>query len=131
MSAPTTRIAQLGLLAMILAAGACATGLRTPQYGTPRRSGVETGEELQRCVGLSLYACLERDRPAFVNHSTGSVTVFVDGVLWGPVAKLRDIPAVEVREVRLLTRVEATTLHGSMPGGPALEVVLRRSVPRR
>jgi hypothetical protein len=55
--------------------------------------------------------------------------VFLDGVLWGPVAGLRDLPAVEVRQVRLLTRPEATTAHGSMPGGAALEVTLRRSVP--
>ena len=118
------------VLPTLVATTACASRPRPPHAATsPRRFGVATAEDLRWCAGLSIYECLERERPMFVRHRAGTVTVFLDGVLWGPVAGLRDIPAVEVREVRLLTRIEATTAHGSMSGGAALEVTLRRSVP--
>jgi hypothetical protein len=130
MRTPATPTAALALLATLLATTACALRPSHPDGAPPaRRFGVATAEDLRWCAGLSLYACLERDRPTFVRHRAGGVTVFVDGLLWGAAAGLRDIPAVDVQQVRLLTRLEAITVHGSMPGGAALEVTLRRTVP--
>ena len=57
-----------------------------------------------------------------------SVTVFVDGVLWGPATSLRQLRAADVMQARLLTDQEPVTAHAVRAGGVALEVTLRRVV---
>jgi hypothetical protein len=129
MRAPTAPAILLAL-ATFLTTIACAGTPRPPRAAAPvRRSVVAATDYLRSCAGLSLYACLEQHRPALVHYRGADVSVFVDGLPWGPAAKLRDIPAVQVRQVRLLSALEATTAYGSLPGGAVLEVTLRGAVP--
>ncbi len=119
----------LALLPVFLGTTGCAGVPRTPQRATlrPRPLSVATAEDLSRCDGLSLYDCLQSTRPTLIRSRGESVTVFVDGVLWGPATSLRQLRAADVMQARLLTDQEATA-HAVRAGGVALEVTLRRAV---
>ena len=126
----TLTLARLGvaLLAALPATSGCAGAPRTPQRATARPLSVATAEELSRCVGLSLFDCLQSTRPSLVRSRGESVTVFVDGVLWGPATSLRQLRAADVMQARLLTDRERAPAHAMRAGGVALEVTLRRAV---
>jgi hypothetical protein len=87
---------------------------------------VVTGD-LQKCSGLSLYACLERRGNWLVQPGGRVTTVYVDGMRRGAPETLRDIQASDVERVRFLSIMDAATAHGAI-GGPAIEVTLRRVV---
>ena len=120
----------LALLPVFLWTGGCAGVPRSPQRATPRPRplSVATAEDLSRCDGLSLYECLQSTRPTLIRSRGESVTVFVDGVLWGPATSLRQLRAADVMQARLLTDQETVTAHAVRAGGVALEVTLRRAV---
>jgi hypothetical protein len=83
--------------------------------------------DLQKCSGLSLYACLEGRRNWLVQPGGKVPTVYVDGMRRGAPDTLRDIQASDVERVRFLSIVDAASAHGAI-GGPAIEVILRRVV---
>ena len=103
---------------------------RSPQRATlrPWPLRLATAEELSKCDGLSLYECLQSTRPTLIRSRGESVTVFVNGVLWGPATSLRQLRAADVMQARLLTDHETATAHALRAGGVALEVILRRAV---
>jgi hypothetical protein len=91
------------------------------------RSEVATGE-LEKCLDVSLYACLEMRRRNWLVESGGRVpTVVVDGVRRGAPEMLRYIQASDVVRVRRLPTIDAAFAYGAI-GGPAIEVTLRRVV---
>jgi hypothetical protein len=109
----TSTLARLGLalLRVSLGTSGCAGVPRTPQRATLRARplSVATAEDLSKCVGLSLYECLQSTRPTLIPSRGESVTVFVDGVLWGPATSLRQLRAADVMQARLLTDREPGT----------------------
>jgi hypothetical protein len=119
----------LALLPVFLETSGCAGAPRAARRATPRPQPlrVATAEDLSKCDGLSLYECLQSTRPTLIRSRGESVTVFVNGVLWGPATSLRQLRAADVMQARLLTDREATS-HAVRAGGVALEVTLRRTV---
>ena len=120
----------LALLPVFLGTSGCAGVPWSPQRATlrPRPLSVATAEDLSKCDGLSLYECLQSTRPTLLRRRGEFVTVFVDGVLWGPATSLRQLSAADVMQARLLTDQETVTAHAVRAGGVALEVTLRRVV---
>ena len=118
----------VALLPLFLGTAGCAGVPRAPRRATPRPPSVATAEELSTCDGLSLYDCLQSTRPALIRSRGESVTVFVDGVLWGPATSLRQLRAADVMQARLLTDQGPVSAHAVRAGGVALEVTLRRVV---
>ena len=118
------------LLVSFLVVGGCASGgTRTETTGTASAtaqrgsSDVITAAELARVAQYDLYAAINQLRPAFLatrgssSLGVGSVAeviqVYVDGVRRGDVQALRQINAVDVKEVRHLSATEATQRYGT------------------
>jgi len=117
------------LLVSVLVVGGCATGgTHTETTGTTsatsQRSGgdVITSDELAKVAHNDLYAAISQLRPTFlVTRGASSlgggaadvVHVYVDGVPRGDLQTLRQINAVDVKEVRHLSASEATQRFGT------------------
>jgi hypothetical protein len=118
------------LLVSFLVLGGCATGgTRTETTGTSsattQRGGsdVITAEELAKVGHYDLYAAINQLRPAFlvtrgasslgVGAAPEVVQVYVDGVRRGDLQVLRQINAVDVKEVRHLSATDATQRFGT------------------
>lgn len=122
-----------GTLLAAAAATACAGGspspARAPTPAAAQTYGVLRAEDLERSFGASLYERVSALRPSFVTNRGAPTTVFVNGMYFGPVTALRDIPVGTVRQIRLLSAPEATVRFGSFrQTGAALEVILRTGV---
>src|SRR5689334_6195013 len=78
-------------------------------------------------AGRSLHEALAAARPGFLalGEMAGSPTLFVDGVLVGPVTALHHLPVAWVTRVELLSRDEALARHGPFHGPAALDVRTR------
>ena len=78
-------------------------------------------------AGQWLHDALAAARPGFLalGDDGGSPTLFVDGVLVGPVTALHHLPVAWVERVALLARDEALALHGAFHGRAALAVRTR------
>ena len=127
----TSTLARLGLalLPVFLGTSGCTGVPRTPQRAT-LRAAAERGDrrgsvEVRRPLALRVP---QSTRPTLIRSRGESVTVFVDGVLWGPATSLRQLRAADVMQARLLTDQEPVTAHAVRAGGVALEVTLRRVV---
>jgi hypothetical protein len=117
------------LLVSFLVLGGCATGgTRTETTGTSsattQRGGgdVITSEELAKVAHSDLYAAINQLRPAYLvtrgassfgNGAAEVVQVYVDGVRRGDLQVLRQINAIDVKEVRHLSATEATQRFGT------------------
>ena len=81
-------------------------------------AGVATAEDAVR-----------RLRPAFLFNRGATAferrEVYLDGVAIGGVEELRRVPAQDVREIRVLTAIEATTRYGFSQSGGAILVVTK------
>ena len=55
----------------------------------------------------------------------GGVQVYVNGMRWGEVERLREIPLVEIVEIRYRSGSEATMLYGTNNSGGVIEVLTR------
>ena len=131
---------RLGLRAVVLClslagtAGACATQARRDD-GPGGVPGLITEQEVRQTRAANAYEVVARLRGSFLsgrgatslsNTSSPEPTVYVDGVLWGPPATLRNIPAEQVSTIRLYQAWEATTKFGSGNMGGVIEVATRR-----
>jgi hypothetical protein len=117
------------LLVSVLVVGGCATGGTHAETtgttsATSQRSGgdVITSDELAKVAHNDLYAAISQLRPTFlVTRGASSlgggaaevVHVYVDGVPRGDLQTLRQINAVDVKEVRHLSATEATQRFGT------------------
>ena len=117
------------LLVSVLVLGGCATGgTQTGTTGTtsaPSQRGSPDAigsDELAKVAHNDLYAAISQLRPTFLvtrgassfgNAAPEVVQVYVDGVRIGDVQALRQINAVDVKEVRHLSATEATQRFGT------------------
>jgi hypothetical protein len=62
---------------------------------------------------------------SFRDSTAGLVQVYVNGTRWGEVERLRDIPLVEITEIRYRSGQEATMLYGANHAGGVIEVLTR------
>jgi outer membrane cobalamin receptor len=67
-----------------------------------------------------------RGATSVMNTSSPEPTVYVDGVPFGPLATLRNIPAEQVSSIRLYRAWEAETKYGSGNMGGVIEVATKR-----
>jgi hypothetical protein len=131
------RVSLLAFAVASLVLMACATS--TPSFNGVPSSGRAaecpplapssyrvTGAELRGAHVLTLLEAVGRVRPRFLrSHSPRkgqSAVVYVDRVRVGPVARLRDVPVMDVVDVVFLGAADATTRFGSDHTGGALLV---------
>lgn len=122
------------IFAMLLLAAvssACASGgVRTP-HG-PR--DVITRSQIQSINVASAFDVVQQLRPEFL-RSRGSLSVqnpdpplpqvYVDGMFYGAIRSLHEIPADRVEEIRYLNARDATTRYGTGHQGGVIALRLR------
>jgi hypothetical protein len=114
------------LVATVGLAGCASSAGTSQQSGTaaPRRdTNLITADELATVQQGDLYSAVQQLRPSFLQTrgptSTGVGTapevlqVYVNGVRTGDVSALRQLQAVDVKEVRRLSATEATQRYGT------------------
>jgi hypothetical protein len=120
-------------LTAALAVIAC-TPART--YFAPQRDPARiTRAEIVASVAVDAYDAVvklranflaSRGRTSFRPNESTLPTVFVDGLRYGPISTLKQIPAIDVAEIRLFRSWEATTAFGTgFPSG-VIAVTTRR-----
>ncbi len=91
-----------------------------------------TAAELGSFPTNSVYEIVSRLRPEFLRRDHDAVegsadpTVYIDGLVAGPVSTLLSIPADAVAEIHYITAVDAFLLHGSTQRGGIIFVRMRR-----
>ena len=128
---PGFRAIALSLL-FAVSTSACAMQQRTGDGGTP---GLITEQEVRQSRAPNAYEVVRRLRGNFLssrgatsllNTSSPEPTVYVDGVPWGPLASLRNIPAEQIATIRLYHAWEAETKYGSGNMGGVIDVATKR-----
>ena len=123
-------------LVSILVLGGCASSGGGSGASGSRREDPDriTLEELEPYPGRSVFEAIRSLRPRWLRVRTSrtfvsetTISVIVDGVPQdGGVERLRDISALDVRELRYLSAADATTMYGSDMAGGAILVYSRR-----
>ena len=121
------------MVLMLLAATACAPARIVST--TPRDPGRISQDEIVASLAQNAYEAVVKLRRNFL-ASRGRMSlrgseqplphVFVDGMRYGPVGTLRQIPASNVAEIRFLPAWEATTVYGTGFMSGVIEVTTRR-----
>ena len=90
-----------------------------------------TADELSEISVGSLYEAVERLRPLWLRSSgrrsvnlSSEIAVMQNGQYIGNISVLRTIPTVNVREIRYLDGVSATTALPRVPGGRHIEAAI-------
>jgi hypothetical protein len=93
-----------------------------------------TAEEISRTTALTAYDAIQIRRPAFLagaqrralrdaDQPDARPVVYVNGVFYGEVESLRDIPVREIKEIRFLEANDATRVLGSVYVGGVIMVI--------
>ncbi len=119
--------------AMVLTLAACAPARTGSTH--PRDPSRITEDEIFASLAVDAYDAISKLRANFfasrgstsfrANEST-LPTVFVDGLEYGPISTLRQIPASTVSEIRLYRSWEATTAYGTGFMSGVIAVTTRR-----
>jgi hypothetical protein len=120
----------VGMVALIVACSSAAKG-------TSRDRMIIRSDEIATIQATNAYDIVSKLRGSFLRSrgptSTRNVTsppeimVFIDGVEAGPVDQsLRQIPASEVREIRLYSATDAVTKYGTRFNGGVIDVLTAR-----
>ena len=88
-------------------------------------SAVLGGDELRKAPGSNALEIIQELRPLFLLKHRGQPgpIVFVDDAPRGGTETLREIPALDVVEIRYIDAVSATQLYGSGHAGGVIYVV--------
>jgi hypothetical protein len=98
---------------------------------TPLSRDVITAEEIEASKAANAYDAIKKLRGNFLSyrgrtslHNTSSPDpfVFVDDQAYGPIASLRNIPAIQIETIRLYRTWEAQTKYGAGLMGGAIAV---------
>lgn len=105
---------------VVLLLAACVR--QAPQDSSPAGAGeVITEAEIARSQALTAYDAVEklranffsnRGRTTILGNASQLPVVYLDGVEYGPMTSLRDIPASHVASIRMYHAWEATTKFG-------------------
>lgn len=122
----------VGFLSVALFSAACASGAHAP---APRgASDVITRAQIQAISVGTAFDVVQRLRPEFL-RTRGSLSVqnpqpplpqvYVDGMYYGELRALHDIPADRVEEIRYINARDATTRWGTGHAGGVIAVKIR------
>jgi hypothetical protein len=104
--------------ALLMAVAACGPAASTGEGPMPRSNArVISQAEIERTAASNLYDLIQRLRPGWMQQraaagSYGYPTVYVGSQALGGVERLREITLSNVREVRFLDPIEATSRFG-------------------
>jgi hypothetical protein len=95
-----------------------------------------TAEEIARTTALTAYEAIQIRRPAFLagadrralrdaDQPDTRPVVYVNGVFYGEVESLREIPVREIKDIRFLEANDATRVLGSTHVGGVIMVTTR------
>jgi outer membrane cobalamin receptor len=102
------RFTTICMVSLTFAAGACRTA--SPRYPAASDPGVITSTQLQEFKSASALDAIRKVRPNFLlsrgqtslsGTSSPFPTVYLDGVRYGDISMLRQIPAAWIAEIRL------------------------------
>ena len=95
-----------------------------------------TEDEIDASRAASAYEVIQKLRANFLTYrgetsltkgqSTPYPTVYVDGMEFGPITSLRNIPASEISTIRLYRAWEATTKYGTGNMGGVIAISTRQ-----
>lgn len=120
-------------LAMLFALPAC-TPARTAST-QPRDPSRITQDEIVASLAIDAYDVIAKLRSNFLasrgptslrSATSGMPAVFVDGIEYGPISSLAQIPASTILEIRLLRSWEATTIYGTGYMSGVIAILTRR-----
>lgn len=126
------KLGVVGLI-FILVSGACAS----PGFVPPLRRdpSLITEEEIVASLAVDAYDAVaklrsnflaSRGQTSFRSSASSLPTVFVDGLKYGPISTLAQIPASSIMEIRLLRSWEATTNYGTGYMSGVIAIITRR-----
>jgi hypothetical protein len=95
-----------------------------------------TAEEISRTTALNAYEAIQVRRPAFLaraerralrdaDQPDARPSVYVNGVYFGEVGSLREIPVREIKEIRFMDAIEATKALGTTNVGGVIMVMTK------
>jgi hypothetical protein len=120
------------MLVLLVTAG-CAS---SQSGGVVSTREILTAEEMSRTTALTAYDAIQVRRPAFlagaqrralrdVDQPDTRPVVSVNGIYYGEVESLRDIPVREIKEIRFLEANDATRVLGSAYAGGVIMVTTK------
>jgi hypothetical protein len=110
----------LGLVLLLLAG--CGSSHESGR--TPSSREVLTAEEISKSGALTAYDAIRIRRPAFLTpqgpKTTGTATrstmhpaVYLNGMYYGEVESLKDISALNIKDIRYIEAKDATIMYGT------------------
>lgn len=127
----------ISLRSLVAVASVVLLGCAPPRQGPVAKSdsSLITGEEIAASQATNAFEAIQRLRANFLSYrgetslansrSSPYPTVYLDGQEYGPIATLRNIPASQIRSIRLLRAWEATTKYGTGNMGGVIEITTR------
>jgi len=120
-----------GLAALVIVS--CAT---SQAGGVVSTREILTADEISRTTALTAYDAIQIRRPAFLagaqrralrdaDQPDTRPVIYVNGVFYGEVESLKDIPVREIKEIRFLEANDATRVLGSAHVGGVIMVTTR------
>ena len=98
----------------------------------PRDSNLITEQEVFATSGTTAYDVISKARPQFlksrgrssINPSAGEdkATVFMDGQAYGDLNSLRNIPAIQIHQIRYIRGIDAVATYGMQYGGGIIDI---------
>ena len=110
-----------------------ACGSKAPRVPAPDRNLI-TADEIAKSNGSTAYEVVERLRPAFLrtrgsqsiqNPTPLSPIVYLDGMRYGPVSSLAQIPAMGIVSIQYMNAVDASQRFGLGNEGGAILVATK------
>src|SRR6266480_8120797 len=108
----------------------CASAATTP--GTRRDSNLITEQEIVASTGTTAYDVIVQLRPTFLKSRGRSsinpavpedyATVFLDGQAYGDLNSLRNIPAIQIHQIRYIRGTDAAATFGMQYASGIIDV---------
>ena len=102
-----------------------------PTHTRLRNSNLIEGPEIEASTTVDAYALVQEARPLWL-HSRGVVSiqdpragvlqVYLNGMQYGDVSRLRELMRTEIRQIRFYSAAEAQQRYGTGHGGGVIEV---------
>jgi hypothetical protein len=119
------------IVVMVMLAAGC--GMTRTAENLEKTRELLTAEEIAKTAALNAYDAIRIRRPAFfippgtkpVNASDRTIPrpkVYLNGVYYGELDSLREIPVSEIKEIRYLESMDATQKYGAVHPAGAIEV---------
>lgn len=107
----------------------------TNKHRVPQNQNLITADEIVRSNATNALEAIERNRPAFLrtrgamsiqNPNPPTPIIYVDGMRFGPVNTLSQVPALTIATIEYLNAIDASQRFGLGHEGGAILVVTKR-----